>query len=112
MSKKPNRDIPGDAVASAHQVTVYWFEVGVAMGDIDRYRDIDHLDAPTLLEIRVKCDPADDMGVLIVVKALSDDGPVVAFHRGESVVEAIQGASRRLKNHTLKWREDGYANSE
>lgn len=109
MSKKPDLDVPGDTVATARAVTTYWYNVGVSIGDYDRYRDTDHLDAPTLTEIRIRCDPSDEMGVLIIAKGLSEDGPVVAFHRGETIVEAVQGMARRLKNQTAKWKEDQYA---
>lgn len=111
MSKKPDLDIPGDAVATARAVTTYWYNVGVSLGDLDRYRDTDHLQAPVLTEIRVRCDPEDAQGVLIVAKGLSEDGHVVAFHRGETIVEALQGMARRLKNQTAKWRKDEYAGS-
>lgn len=109
MAKRPPDDVPGDAIASARQVTEYWYNVGQALGDVDRYRDTDHLTAPVLVELRIKCDPADDMGVLVMAKGLSEDGPVIAFHRDESIVAAVQGMSRRLKNQTAKWKEDVYA---
>jgi len=109
MTKKHELDVPGDTVATARAVTLYWYNVGVAIGDLDRYREKDHLTAPTLTELRVRCDPEDEMGVLVVAKGLSEDGPVVAFHRGETIVEAVQGMARRLKNQTAKWKEDEYA---
>lgn len=110
--KKPNRDIPGDAVASARQVSQYWFDIGVAIGDLDRYRETEHLDAPMLYEFRVKCDPDDAEGVLVIAKGITETGYVVGFHRGESIVEAVVGMSKRIKNHSLKWKEDQYAGSQ
>lgn len=109
MSKRPNLDVPGDAVASARAVTTYWYDVGVSIGDIDRYRTKDHLVAPVLLGFNVRCAPDDEQGVLVIAKGLSEDGPVVAFHRGETIVEAVQGMARRLKNETAKWRRDEFA---
>lgn len=111
MSKRPNLDVPGDAVASARAVTQYWYDVGTTIGALDVYKDTDHLAAPTLTEIRIRCDPDDDMGVLIIAKGLSEDGPVVAFHRGETIVEALTGMARRLKNQSAKWKEDEYGKS-
>lgn len=108
MPKKMPIDVPGDSVASARAVTEYWYNIGLGIGRLDKYRGTEHHDAPTLTEVRIKCDPSDEQGVLVVVKGHSDDGPVVAFHRGESVVEALQGVCARLSNHTLKWREDQY----
>ena len=109
MSKRPNLDVPGDAIASARAVTLYWYNIGVALGDVDRYRETDHLNAPQLTELRIRCDPADEMGVLVIAKGLSEDGQVVAFHRGETVVEAVAGMAKRLKNQTAKWKSDEYA---
>lgn len=110
MMKKPNRDIPGDAVASARQVTEYWYNVGQELGALDRYQETEHHDAPTLTELRIKCDPADEMGVLVIIKGITDDGYVICFHRGDTIVEAVTGAVRRVKNRTAKWKADEYAN--
>ncbi len=109
MAKRPPDDVPGDAVASARAVTAFWFNVGRALGDVDRYRETDHLDAPVLIGLSIRCDPGDDQGILVIAKGLSEDGPVVAFHRDETVVAAVQGMARRLKNQTAKWRKDQYA---
>lgn len=109
MPKYPKEDVPGDTIASARAVTEYWYGVGRSVGDLDRYREIAGVDQPELLGLRVSCDASDERGVLIVVKGLGEDGYLVAFHRGESIVEALQGVANRLKNHTLKWKEDVYA---
>jgi len=111
MTKKPNRDIPGDAVATAAEVTRYWYDVGLTVGRIDRYMSVPGQDAPELYEVRIKCDPGDPEGVLVILKALAESGYVIGFHRGETIVEALTGASRRLQNHTLKWRVDEYASN-
>lgn len=112
MPKYPKEDVPGDAVATARQVTEYWYKIGQGVGDIDRYLSIGHADQPELYELRIKCDAADDQGYLVVAKGLGEDGYVVAFHRGETVVEAVTGVAARLKNHTLKWREDVYGGNK
>lgn len=112
MSQKPNLDKPGDAVASARAVTQYWYDVGFDLGRVDRYRTNEGHDAPVLYQVNIKCDPADEQGVLVMAKGYTEKGYVVAFHRGETVVEAVVGMARRLGNGTLKWKEDAYAKSE
>lgn len=112
MSKYPMQDVPGDAIASARAVTQYWYDVGLDIGRLDKYRVQEGHDAPVLTELRIRCDPSDDQGVLVVVKGYTEKGYVVAFHRGETVVEALVGAARRVSNHTLKWREDEYAGNK
>ena len=109
MSKKPERDVPGDSVASARAVTQYWYDIGSGLGGLDRYRANEGHDKPILYELKIKCDPSDEQGVLVMAKAYTEDGYVVGFHRGESVVEAVTGMARRIVNGTLKWREDQYA---
>lgn len=109
MARKRPDDVPGNAVASARAVTEYWYNIGTAIGDLDKYRESAHLDAPILTGLTVRCDPADEQGVLVIAKGYSDDGWVVAFHRDETVVDALVGMARRLKNHTAKWKEDQYA---
>lgn len=110
--KYPKEDVPGDAVASARAVTEYWYSVGRALGDIDKFQETGHVDQPELYELRLRCDQSDPQGYLIIAKGVAEAGYVIAFHRGENVVEAIVGMSRRLKNHTLKWKEDQYANDK
>lgn len=109
--KYPKDDVPGDAVASARQVTEYWYHVGQALGDVDRFQETAHVDQPELYELKIKCDRSDPQGVLVMAKGVGEDGYLVAFHRGETVVEAVVGITRRLKNHTLKWKRDEYANN-
>lgn len=110
--KRPNDDVAGDAVASARQVAEYWYSVGQAIGGIDRFQENGHVDQPELYELRIKCDQSDPEGFMIMVKGLGEDGYVIAFHRGETVVEALVGVARRLQNHTLKWKVDQYANDK
>lgn len=110
--KYPKEDVPGDAVASARAVTEYWYEVGRALGDVDKYQKLGHVAQPELYDLRVKCDLSDEQGFLVIAKGFTEKGYVIAFHRGETVVEAVVGMSRRLKNHTLKWKEDTYANDK
>lgn len=110
--KYPKEDVPGDAVASARQVTEYWYAVGQAVGDIDRFQAAGHVDQPELYEIRIKCDQSDPQGFMAIVKGFGESGYVVAFHRGETMVETVTGVASRLKNHTLKWKEDQYASGK
>ena len=111
MSKKMPTEVPGDTVASARAVTEYWYNVGLEVGRLDKYRSTDHLEAPTLIGLTIKCDPDDDQGVLVIARGYTEDTYVVAFHRDETVVDAVVGMSRRLMNHTAKWKEDKYANN-
>jgi hypothetical protein len=46
---------------------------------------------------------------LITIRSESDQGePIVAFHGGNSLSDALAGLSERLRNGTLKWKIDQY----
>lgn len=64
---------------------------------------------PTLTGLVVKCDPDDEAGVLVVLKGYLGQVEMVAFHRADTVSEAISSTGNRLRNGSLKWKEDQYA---
>lgn len=48
--------------------------------------------------------------VLVVIKATTEGEAILAFHSAETIPEAVTGLCNRLKNKSLKWKEDEYAN--
>ena len=49
--------------------------------------------------------------IMIVVRGVDEDGaPVVAFHSGFSLGDALRGVAGRLNNGSLRWRADEFAN--
>jgi len=46
---------------------------------------------------------------LVVITASTENGQIVAFHGGTSMIEAFTSALNRLVNGSLKWKEDEYA---
>lgn len=46
---------------------------------------------------------------LLVITAFWDGADVVAFQRGFSLAECLQGFINRLGNGSIKWKEDEYA---
>lgn len=84
-----------------------WMD-GLAGGllQIGTYQQTIQEEKPTLVEFRVKCDPDDEKGVLVIVKGYLGAEWYVAFHRAETVGEAVQGLGNRLRNGSLKWKED------
>jgi hypothetical protein len=78
---------------------VDWTEVldGVTLAGFDVY------------ELKLKRFESQDAKLLLVMKAYDVDGrPVVAFHAGNNVLDVLAGAMRRLRNGSLKWKEDQY----
>jgi len=47
---------------------------------------------------------------LLVVTAYIDGADVVAFQQGSDLSEVLTGLIKRLKNGSVKWKADGYAN--
>ncbi len=81
---------------------------GIARGvlNVEDYIDSIQEDRPTLTELRIKCDPDDDQGVLVILKGYVGAQWMIAFHRDATFSDAIRGAGNRLRNGDLKWRED------
>lgn len=80
-----------------------------AITHIEQYLDDVQDESPTLTEIRIRCDPTDEEGVLIILKGYHINQLYVAFHREATFSMALTGAGNRLRNGSLKWREDhGY----
>lgn len=64
---------------------------------------------PTLIEVRIKCDPDDERGVLVILKGYLGNQDMVAFHRDENYAAAVTSVGNRLRNGSLRWKEDhGY----
>lgn len=83
-----------------------WVE-GIARGvlHIEGYLSEIQEERPTLTELRVKCDPDDEEGVLVVFKGYLGGQECVAFHRDGTISAALTGAGNRLRNGSLAWRE-------
>jgi hypothetical protein len=85
--------------------------MGIALGvvSVENYVEAIQEERPTLTEVRIKCDPDDEQGVLVILKGYLGSQDYVAFHRDSSFTSAITSAGNRLRNGSLKWREDnGY----
>lgn len=87
-------------------------KLGWSLLHIESYVEAIQEERPTLVGFRVKCDPDDEAGVLIVGKGYLGSADMVCFHRDISVSDALSGFGNRLRNGSLKWREDlGYNNN-
>lgn len=84
-----------------------WLE-GIALGVTRTERYIEEIqeERPTLTDVRIKCDPDDERGVLIIAKGYIGNQDYVAFHRDTSYSMALTALGNRLRNGSLHWRED------
>lgn len=79
---------------------VEWFGSNQAKGGSDR---------PLVTRITAKQTEPDTNEWLIVIAAVQDAGPVVAFHSDYGFAEALRGSLERYMNKGLKWKVDEYA---
>lgn len=62
-----------------------------------------------IYEIRIKVWENESAGLLMVIKAHDGEGtPVVGFHTGGHPVEMLASAARRIRNGSIRWKEDQY----
>ncbi len=59
-----------------------------------------------LKEIRLKVRYGSEGDVLAVIKAEGTEGEQVAFNSGDRLDDVIVGLASRMRNGSLKWRED------
>ena len=109
MAKQPYSEVPGNAIASDQNYWKYLLKIANGVLDITACIHEPTELRPLVRGLTIKCDVDDEEGVLIVVKADTPHEPVVAFHRGADMTEALMTLGRRLKNNSLKWKKDEYA---
>ncbi len=97
-----------DAPASDRAHKKWLSGLANGLNHIDNYVDEVQEGKPTLTRFTVRCDPDDEEGVLVVCKGYIGTEWHVAFHRGDTVSEAISGLGNRLRNGSLRWRVDEY----
>ncbi len=62
----------------------------------------------TIKSLKARCPQGETGGYLLVVTAVGEGGPVVAFQDGDSLAEVIVGFINRLENGSVKWKEDQF----
>lgn len=83
-------------------------KTGSSVFDIEGFIYRGARDRFVVRSIRFRSGPNPGADWLVVITAYSPDGPVVAFHSGDSFKAALVGLSSRLKNGSLKWKADEY----
>lgn len=64
-----------------------------------------------ITSVRVKLPDWSSDSYLVVIRADQEGRGVVAFHGAESFSGVLMGLLQRMKNKSLKWKEDMYANN-
>ena len=101
-----------EAIASDKRYERWSKTLATSMQHIELYAESVQEDKPTLVSFSVKCDADDEKGVLIVGRGYLGNDWYVCFQGGISVTDALTGFGNRLRNGSMKWKEDAYANNK
>ncbi len=107
MQKKKRGEHSAYARQLAYQDEMY--KIGCLVVDYDRHIG-EYFDADILvtgMSIRHPMDEGQDY--LVTLRAVVSGDAKVAFHAGATFQEVLVGLINRMKNRSLKWKDDGYA---
>lgn len=107
--KKNLYDVPGNAVASAQNYARAMIRHGEAIEYMERICDNYFEEDIEVDSLRVRAPREEGGEWLTIVKAWHGDKPMVAFHSAMSFAEALVGTLNRMKNKTLRWKDDEHA---
>ena len=101
-----------DAASSNRAFEKYVQGLARGLMNIDMYHQDIQEGRPTLTKIIIKCDPDDEQGVLIIGSGYEGGTWKVCFHRDVDIPATVTGFGNRLRNGSLKWKDDDYANKK
>lgn len=91
--------------ASTRRILMEWGMQIEAFGEAVRLRE----DQPRqVYNIQLRAITRNGQDVLMLVKAVGEEGPLIAFHSGTSMRNAILTWPARLNAGRIAWREDEY----
>lgn len=90
----------------AREFSRYASRIGLVMMALDEMMDVKEFEEMNIREIRVKQNSDGSPGVLVVVKAIEDGRLLVGFSQGMTTSEAVSSAVERIKNNSMKWKDD------
>lgn len=107
MAKR--RDVPGNAIASRAEVERILVRLGSQLSNLDSVLEQMSSEDIWVRGLTIRLWSQENEEHLVVVKADTADGAVVAFHSAATVAELVDGLVNRCRNRSLKWKEDQYA---
>lgn len=109
MSTKNGQDIPGNAMGSAALHQRMLMASGRKLQQLEHSLENVMDEGVRINRITFKCGGDVRGSWLAIVTAVTAEGPIVTFHSAEGIVSTIEGLSNKLRNGSLKWKEDEYA---
>lgn len=102
------KEVPGDSVTSAANYARAMVRLAEAIVDFERQADRLAETDLFIQSMTIRLPSYDRAEYLLVLRGTTPDGAVVAFHNAPTLWETIEGTVNRLKNGSLKWKEDQY----
>lgn len=103
------KEVPGSAYGSqlAYQKALIRFAEKINLYEASLEHLFEDDVVVTGLTIRHPLDEGEDY--LITMRAIRAGEKIVAFHDGSSMFEVLEGLVNRLRNKSLRWKKDKYA---
>jgi hypothetical protein len=101
-------EVPGNSMASAANYARAMVRLAESITDFERQADRLSEEDLLLTSMTVRLPGYDRTDYLLVLRGTTPQGPVVAFHNAPTLWETMEGVVNRLKNGSLKWKEDQY----
>lgn len=93
---------------AAISVRRWLFDLGRGVEQTCRLMRIADGDHYYVYELRIREKQGFTGGVLLMLKAFGEDGPLIAFHQDNSVLQALCNVGDRLRNGSLPFQEDAF----
>ena len=109
MSSRNKAEIPGNAVESAAMHTRMLVSTGRKVHEMAYVLEKSAAEEFMVRRITFRCDGDPRGSWLAIITGDDGSGPVVAFHSGDGLTATIEGLAAKIRNGSLKWKEDQYA---
>lgn len=90
----------------------WMFDIGMHVERLCRMMNSVDGERPHVYELRIRNGPQQFEGVLLILKAFSVEGAIVAFHKDGGLLSALTNAGQRLQNGSLEWQPDQWPSKE
>lgn len=101
--------VPGNALQEQADMDRRTLKLGIAVRQLEHWCEKLVPDHGIVKAIRFKAPRSVGGEWLVVVQVSTEKGGVVGFHSADDFSEAVKGLSSRLRNGSIKWRDDEYA---
>ena len=103
------RDVPGNTMQSQVAHDEFVFQLGQAWAKCVRAFAQLEADGLYVKRVSIKGTWSTNTDMLVIITAAGPEGPLVAFHNVDDVFGLWRGLGNRMRNGSLKWRDDEYA---